>query len=74
MRARITTYGGENHTIRHWQLEVGGVFIADTSSPHIRDLYQKIVDRINWFDEVVKLTQGQPDTGEGNELVRGDDR
>jgi hypothetical protein len=48
---RVTTYGGEweggFQTVQHWQLIVDGQFVADSSTPQDRRLYERIVEAIN---------------------------
>lgn len=54
--ARVTTYGGERvhewsntRTVQHWQLEVDGRFIADTSIPSDAELFQRIAQVWNGY-------------------------
>ena len=62
-RARITTYGGEPvndqpgaaRSMQHWQLEVDGQFIADTSARHELPVWEAIVEAINGTPAVTEL-------------------
>jgi hypothetical protein len=51
MEAHIHAYGGDEvnglPTVRHWQLVVDNIFIADTSNKDLAVLYLEIVKRIN---------------------------
>lgn len=52
--ARVTTYGGTPwrknpniRTVQHWQLEVDGEFLADSSIPSYEAWFKSIADRLN---------------------------
>ena len=51
MRAHVSTYGDDLvdgvHTVKHWQLDVDGQFIADTAQPKLAELFVRIADTIN---------------------------
>lgn len=52
MKATVTTYGGDRFndgvmSVKHWQLHVDDVFIADTSIDSKAGLFERIAERIN---------------------------
>lgn len=47
LRSYVSTYGG-GATVQHWVLHVDGVFIADTSVPEQKALFDDIAHSLNW--------------------------
>jgi hypothetical protein len=63
MKAKVITYGGVKvpayyvhsdappapmmRTVKHWQLIIDGLFIADTSVPEQAELFKRIAAKIN---------------------------